>query len=228
MTAKRSSSTWIRKAIAISALLGLGAVATVGAANWWVLRAARPYLVNHSDPLPPVDVGLVLGTSPVGPSGGKNPFFEGRITTAASLFRIGRVKHLLVSGDNGNKEYDEPSAMRAALIEQGVPAEAITLDYAGFRTLDSMARAKAVFGVQRLTVITDSFHQPRAIFLARAHGLEAFGFPSGHVPFRFSKMTRLREYGARVKACLDIYVLHTQPKFFGEPVTLKIAEEPAK
>jgi len=205
-------------------IAGAAAVVAVVAANWWVLRQSQRHIVKTSAELPLIDVGLVLGTSPLGPSGGANPFFQGRITTAALLYRIGSVKHLLVSGDNGTKNYDEPSAMQTALIAQGVPASAITLDYAGFRTLDTMARAKAVFGLQRVTVITDDFHQPRAIFLARAQGLDAFGFPSGRVPFRWSKKTRAREVVARVKACLDVYVLHTQPKFLGEPVMLKIAE----
>jgi SanA protein len=206
--------------IVIAVLAGLAATF---AANWWVLRQSRLHIVKTSAELPLLDVGLVLGTSPTLASGGTNPFFAGRIAVAAQLYRIGSVKHLLVSGDNGRRTYDEPTAMRDALIAAGVPAASITLDYAGFRTLDSMARARAVFGLQRVTVITDDFHLPRAIFLARSHGLEAFGFPSGRVPLRWSKKTRAREVLSRVKACLDVYVLHTKPKFLGPPVTLEIA-----
>ncbi len=201
----------------------LAVLAAILAANWWVLRQSRLHIVKTSAELPLLEVGLVLGTSPRLADGGTNPFFAGRIGIAAQLYRIGSVKHLLVSGDNGKKTYDEPTAMRDALIEAGVPTAAITLDYAGFRTLDSMARAKGVFGLQRVTVVTDDFHLPRAVFLARALGLEAFGFPSSRVPFRWSMKTRAREVLSRVKACLDVYVLHTQPKFLGPPVTLEIA-----
>jgi SanA protein len=211
-SARLQKRRWLLRGLIAVAITGLAGLAAIGTANWWVLR---------------LDVGLVLGTSPQLAGGWKNPFFEGRIASAATLYQLGRVKHLLVSGDNGRKSYDEPSAMRDALIARGVPAGAITLDYAGFRTLDSMVRAKSVFGLQRVTVITDDFHQPRAIFLARASGLDAFGFPSGHVPFRWSKKTRTREVVSRLKACLDIYVFHTQPKFLGPLVAIRIAGDPA-
>ena len=115
-----------------------------------------------------------------------------------------------------------------ALIARGIPAGAITLDYAGFRTLDSMARAKAVFGLRHFTIVTDDFDQPRAVFLARALGLEVVGFPSPHVPFRWSKKTRTREIVSRAKACLDVYVLHTQPRFYGPSVTIRIAERASR
>lgn len=153
----------------------------------------------------------------------KNPFFEGRMDAAAELYQRGKVLHLLVSGDNRRKDYDEPTAMRAALVERGVPASAITLDYAGFRTLDSVARAKHVFGLQKTTIVTDAFHQPRALFLARAYGLDATGYCSADVPFRWAKKTLLREVGSRVKACLDIYVLRTKPRFFGPREEIQVA-----
>ena len=217
---------WKRARIAAGLVLlgGAGTLALIGFANWWLPRTTRPHIIRDRAQLPNNDVGLVLGTSPRLSQGSPNPFFEGRMTTAAELYRAGKVRHLLVSGDNGRKTYDEPTAMRDALIKRGVPAEAIALDYAGFRTLDSMARAKAVFGLQRFTIVTDGFHQPRAVFLARSLGLDAVGFPSQHVPFRWSKKTRSREIGSRVKACLDVYVLYTQPKFYGPPVTIRITE----
>ena len=169
-------------------------------------------------------MALVLGTSPyVGQW--RNLFFEARMDAAAQLYREGKVRHLLVSGDNGRKEYDEPTWMRDALIARGVPESAITLDYAGFRTLDSMARAKAVFGLQRCTIVTDDFHQARAIFLARAHGLDAVGFQSKPVPLRWSARTRTRELVSRVAACLDVYVLRTKPRFYGPRVEIRVAAE---
>jgi len=112
--------------------------------------------------------------------------------------------------------------MRDALVARGVPASAITMDYAGFRTLDSMARARAVFGLHRLTIVTDDFHQARSVFLARSLGLEAIGFPSERVPYWRSKKVRTRELASRTVACLDIYVFHTRPKFYGPPVKIEI------
>ncbi len=151
-------------------------------------------VITSANRLPFNEVGLVLGTSKFSSDGvSSNPFFEGRLNTAARLYHAGKVHHLLVSGDNGRKNYDEPTWMRDALIARGVPKEAITLDYAGFRTLDSMARAKEVFGLTSFTIITDDFHQPRAVFLARSRGLDGVGFPSDHVPWIWSKKTRIRE-----------------------------------
>jgi SanA protein len=225
MPALEPSVFWKRaRLLAILTLLG-GAMtlAALGLSNWWIARSSAAHLVTDLRQLPAHDVGLVLGTSPKLGGGGSNPFFEGRMSTAAELYRAGKVRHLLVSGDNGRKSYDEPTAMRDSLIARGVPSAAITLDYAGFRTLDSMARAKAVFGLQRFTIVTDRFHQPRAIFLARSLGLKVVGFPSRQVPNRWSKKTRSREIGSRLKACLDVYVLRTQPKFYGPPVAIRIA-----
>ena len=153
----------------------------------------------------------------------KNPFFEGRMDAAAKLYREGKVRHLLVSGDNHRKEYDEPTAMRDALMERGIPQEAITLDYAGFRTLDSVVRARSVFGLQSVTIVTDRFHQPRSLFLAKAHGLQAVGYCSRDVPFKWAKKTLAREVVSRVKACLDVYVLHTKPRFYGQKEQIQLA-----
>lgn len=127
-----------------------------------------------------------------------------------------------MSGDNSRKAYDEPTAMRAALDRRGVPDRAITLDYAGFRTLDSVARARSVFGQNRVTIVSDDFHVPRALFLARSQGLDAIGFTSTPVPIGLSRKTRAREVAARVRAWLDVFVFHTSPKFEGPAIALRI------
>jgi SanA protein len=230
MTEAEPSLFWKRVRSLAIAVFTIGALTLllVVAANWWITRSAREFIIADRERLPVNDVALVLGTSPKVGRGWTNPFFDGRISTAAELYHAGKVRHLLVSGDNGRRGYDEPTAMRDALLARGVPESAITLDYAGFRTLDSMARARNVFGLQRFTIITDDFHQPRAIFLARSFGLDVVGFPSRHVPFRWSKKTRTREIASRFVACLDVYVLHTQPKFNGPPVTIRVAERDAR
>ena len=208
--------------------LTLGAVA---AATALVLGSAS--IIRHAssarifdDPalLPPNDVGLVLGTSKEsGGAGMRNPHFYNRIDAAAALYEAGRVKHLLLSGDNGTRGYDEPSDMKAALVERGVPAEALTLDDAGFRTLDSVVRAKEVFGQRKLTIITDRFHTYRAVFLAEHCGIDAVAFPSAEVEVRWSLKARTREWFADVKACLDLYVLHARPRFLGPPIEIRAA-----
>ncbi len=212
-----------RRALWLCLGLLLLIIAFVVAANAWVIQRTRDGIITDMSNLPSNDVALVLGTSRYVGGRWPNPFFEGRIKAAARLYAEGRVRHLLVSGDNGRVGYDEPTWMRDALIARGVPAAAITLDYAGFRTLDSMARAKTVFGLERFTIVTDDFHQPRAIFLARSLGLDVIGFPSEHVPFRWSKKTLARELASRTVACLDIYVLHTKPRFYGPRVEIHIA-----
>jgi SanA protein len=198
--------------------IGVGAV-LVAVINVWMILAARPKTVRAAKDLPEGEIGIVLGTAPK-LAGSKNLFFEHRMDAAAELYRTRHVRHLLVTGDNGHRGYDEPTAMRAALIARGVPASAITLDFAGFRTLDSMARARTVFGIKKAILITDDFHQPRSLFLAEAFGVDALGYPSQPVPFHSSKKTLLREMASRVWACLDIYVLHTKPKFYGAQVKL--------
>jgi SanA protein len=209
--------------LVLSAFLGLGLI--VGA-NWWVLHSTRNAIITDSTRLPVNDVALVLGTSRYNGDGvSANPFFLGRMDAAARLYHEGKARHLLVSGDNGHAGYDEPTWMRDALIERGVPASAITLDYAGFRTLDSMARAKAVFGLRRFTIVTDDFHIARAVFLARSFDLDVLGFPSEPVAYWWSKKARTRELASRTVAFLEVCLHHTKPRYYGPSVKIEIASQ---
>jgi SanA protein len=207
-----------------AAWLGLLIALVPVAINVWIVRSGAARTFTDLASVPANDVGLVLGASP---RAGEyvNPHFQARIEAAARLYHAGKVKHLLLSGDNHIEGYDEPSSMKEMLVKLGVPEAAMTLDYAGFRTLDSVARAKAVFGQTRLTIITDDFHVARALFLCRAQGIEAVAFCSDTIPLKYSGMTRVRELLARVKAWLDVYVLRTGPKFYGPKVEIKIAEK---
>ena len=198
------------------------------ACNAWVILAGRPRLCPSLESLAPHPVGVVLGTAPILGSGRPNPFFEGRMDAAARLFHAGKVRHWVLSGDNGRKSYDEPAAMRAALLVRKVPASALTVDAAGFRTLDSMARARHVFGLRRVVIVTDDFHQARALFLAQGSGLDATGYASEPVPFWISKKTRCREWGSRVKAVLDLHVLKTSPRFLGPRIQIPGGEAPVR
>lgn len=211
----------IPRPVRILACAALLLLLLIIACNCWLLAANSSRIFSSAMDIPARDVALVLGTSPHA-GRWKNPFFEGRMDTAAQLWRDRKVRHFLVSGDNSTRDYDEPTAMRDALLIRGVPARAITLDHAGFRTLDSLVRAREVFGLRALIIVTDDWHQPRALFLAHAAGLDALGASSADVPWKMSAKTRIREWFSRVKAVADVCVLRTKPKFLGAPVTIPI------
>ena len=201
------------------------AIVTVWALNQWVVRSVDSRVFREISSLPKNDVGLVLGTGKYTKGGFINRHFRARTEAAAHLYHEGKVRHLLVSGDNHVKNYDEPTDMKNALLAFGVPESAITRDYAGFRTLDSVVRAKKVFGRTRLTIVTDDFHAHRAIFLCERTGIEAMAFCSERVPSRLSTKSRARECAARVKAVMDLYVLRTKPKFLGPTIEICVDDQ---
>jgi SanA protein len=207
------------------AVLSLCVVApfAVWLVNEWITHRVAVRVFASVATVPARDVALVLGTSAHTAGGYRNPHFDHRMDAAAALYHAGKIRHLILSGDNHIKAYDEPSDMRAALLERGIPDTAMTLDYAGFRTLDSVARAKAVFLQPRITIISDDFHVARALFLAEAYGVDAIAFTSRPVPELYARKTIWREYFARVKAVLDVYVLHTQPRFYGPPIEIRLS-----
>ena len=178
-----------------------------------VLNTGAKRLFWSAKTTPARETGLLLGTSPVLGDGSPNPFFVNRIEAASALYRAGKIHRIIASGDNSRPNYDEPSAMKLALIKHGVPAKAITLDYAGFRTLDSVVRAKRVFGADSLTIISQRFHVQRALLIADHYGMNAIGFCARDVSKKDAPKTYAREWKARVLVVLDLYVLKTQPHF---------------
>lgn len=208
-------------------LLGLGGLL---AANLLVLSMGQNRIVKDLSQIAVGSTGLVLGTAPRSAGGGgPNPFFESRMDAAARLYKAGSVHRLLLSGDNRRADYNEPAAMRDALRQRGLPDAALSLDYAGFRTLDSIVRAKKVFQLEKdVVVITDDFHLPRALFIAGETGLPALGFSAEPVPWKRSYRTRIREWFSRARACLDVYWWKTQPHFLGAPVPLPAGAPPLK
>lgn len=198
-------------------------VMLVALSNYHVLAANRARLSDQVDVLPARNVGLVLGTSQYRRGGGTNAHFANRIAAAAQLYRAGKVKHLLVSGDNRRSNYNEPAMMKKALIAQGVPADAITCDFAGFRTLDSVIRAREVFGLSDCIIITQRYHNSRALEIARATGLDAVGFCAAEPRFAERWQTELREMLARTVTILDLYVWHREPHFLGEHVPIGLS-----
>ncbi len=208
---------WLRTAVLI--MLGAG---MIFGCEWWVAKRAEGRCFDAVNAMPEAPVAVVLGTAAHVAGGWSNYFFKYRMEAAAALFKAGKVKALIVSGDNGTYSYDEPTDMKLALMKLGVPAEKIVCDYAGFRTLDSVVRAKEVFGQQRVIFVSQRFHNARAIYLARAFGMEAYGLDAKDVPVALSVKTFLREKLACVKAVLDVNVLGTKPKFLGEKVIVPL------
>ncbi|MEM6642163.1 MAG: ElyC/SanA/YdcF family protein [Bacteroidota bacterium] len=158
------------------------------------------------------DVALVLGTSKNTRSGGENRFFQQRMNTAASLFRSGEINHILVSGDNRTKFYNEPKDMLNALGDLSIPDSVITLDYAGFRTLDSVVRAKEVFGQENLVIVTQQFHCYRSLFIADFFDIDAVAVAADDGGSIGTSLA-VREVLARTAAVVDLYILDRRPKF---------------
>lgn len=174
---------------------------------------------NSVDEIQKNKVGLVLGTSKYLRDGRTNLFFLYRVQAAVELYNKGKIDYILVSGDNRHVSYNEPKEFRKELIKRGIPKEKIYLDYAGFRTLDSMVRAKEVFGLQEVTVISQQFHNERAIYIAKKNGLQAIGFNAQDVQGYSGFKVKTREALARTKVFLDLF-MNVQPKFLGEKIAI--------
>lgn len=182
----------------------------------WLSSDRNSYELSE---VPKKKVALVFGTSPKLKNGRHNLYFDYRMEAVARLWQDSKIEYILVSGDNSHQSFDEPTAMKEALIRLGIPAERIYLDYAGFRTLDSMVRAKKVFGQRDLIIVSQQFHLERALMLARFYDIEAFGYNATDVELYFGFRTKFRELLARIKLWVDL-LLGVDPKFLGEAVAI--------
>lgn len=180
--------------------------------NLWIVCSTQDRVYERVSEIDSQPVGLVLGTSKkVGPDT-PNQHFVNRLEAAAELFRSGKVTTLLVSGYRDSKYYDETRDMVADLVEMGVPESKIWADDQGARTFDSVERAYSVFGLDRFVIVSDDFHVSRALFIADQLGLEAVALRSEQVDPGYSRKVRVREYFARVKAVLDLYLIHSEER----------------
>jgi SanA protein len=177
------------------------------------------YCYSSISEIPTNKVALLLGANKT-VKGSPNLYFTYRIKAALSLYQAGKVQYIIVSGDNHTHEYNEPEDMKQALLAGGVPESAIIMDFAGFRTLDSVVRCKEIFGQNQITIISQPFHNYRAIYIAQHFGIEAIGFNAQDVPQQMGMKTKLREVFARAKVFLDLYILQTSPKFLGEKIVI--------
>lgn len=179
---------------------------------FYVVWQCGEQVYTELDAVPAREYALLPGTSKmVGKY--ENLYFRHRITAAVELYHAGKVKRIIVSGDNRHEDYNEPRDMYQALIEAGIPAQAIELDYAGFRTLDSVLRCRNVFGVSSFLIVSQHFHCRRAIYLAKAHGLDAVGYAAEDTSQKNRYRRYLRETAACLAAWLDVNLLRTKPHF---------------
>lgn len=190
---------------------------------WWanhhIEQSTEKYVFDRTAELPNIKTGLLLGTSQFLENGHPNPYFTYRINAAEELYKSGKIKYLIVSGDNSVSHYNEPEDMQNALIERGIPKDHIFMDYAGFRTLDSVVRAKDIFKQNKIIVISQKFHTQRAVFLAQKNGIDAYGFNARDVNATAGLKTNLREKFARAKVFVDL-LIGVEPKYLGKPVSI--------
>lgn len=201
-------------------ILGILGISFLFISNYYVNKSTQSRIFTSVTDIQKNKVGLLLGTGKYLENGNINLYYKYRIDAALQLFLAGKIDFILISGDNSKKEYDEPSMMKNDLIEKGVPVEKIYLDYAGFRTLDSVVRSKFIFGQNKITFISQKFHNQRAVFIANYFGIEAVAFNAKDVNSKYGFKTRLREVFARAKAVVDI-VFNIEPKFYGDKIIIK-------
>jgi SanA protein len=209
-----------KKRLRMLAILGILIIAVIFATDRWVTSSTKAQLYSDVTLIPHNKVGLLLGTSKFLQNGRVNLYYLYRMEAAVALYRAGKIDYVLVSGDNGQKEYDETSTMQADLIAMGIPKERIFMDYAGFRTLDSVLRLKKVFGESAVTIISQPFHNQRAVFIANHKDISAVAYNAKDVSRNSGFKTQLREKFARVKMLLDL-ALGMNAKFYGEKIEIK-------
>lgn len=194
-------------------------------ANCWVNNYTKAFLFENVNKIPQKKCAMVLGTSKYLEDGRKNLFFEYRIQATVKLYAAGKINLIVVSGDNSKSTYNEPSMMKEELVKRGIPSCKITCDFAGFRTFDSVIRMWKVFGKKSFTVISQKFHNQRAIFIGRKYGLDIIGFNAKDVTGSNGIKTHIREYFARAKAVIDLYIWPASAKFLGDKERMTNCEE---
>ena len=195
---------------------GAALAALILVTNAYVAFSTQAYLYQKADAAPSAEVALIPGAALLA-DGNPAPIFTDRVDTAIALYNAGKVSKILVSGDNSTVSHNEVNPVRLYLLAKGIPDEDIFLDHAGFDTYSTMYRARAIFGVSSMLIATQSFHLPRAVFIARELGIDAYGVnaDSGHILLR----NYVRETFSDEKALFDI-VFHTKPKYLGDTIPI--------
>ena len=202
----------VKRIVKGTVVLAFSGIIVILISNWWVVYNTRDQVYFNIHELPANDVGLVLGTSKFVRTGKENLFFRYRMEATARLWKEGKVKYLILSGNNDSEYYNEPVDMQRALEKLGVPASVMMLDYAGYRTFDSVVRCKDEFNHTKITIISQNFHNARALYIGNHEGMKAIAFAAQDVPDGYSLRTLVREYLARPYALLDVHVFRPQPQ----------------
>lgn len=209
----------IKKFTIIVVLLAISCYVTILICDKKISENAAGKTFSNVNDIPANKVGILLGTSKFVSNGRVNPYYKNRIIATEELLKSKKIKYLIISGDNGRKEYNEPEMMRTDLINNGIDSTIIFLDYAGFRTFDSMKRLKEVFGQDSVTIISQQFHNERALYIAKQENIVAVAYNANDITGRFGKKTQIRERFARVKVFVD-YLFGIKPKFLGKKVLI--------
>jgi len=216
---KNRTKKILKRILLIIFIILIFIVSVIAFANWKIPHDSKDYIHNSVDSIPVQKAALVLGTAK---NIGNHPnmYFVYRIQAAKELYEAGKVQAFVVSGDNSRKDYNEAEDMRQALIEAGVPDSIIHPDYAGLRTLDSVVRMSEIFGQKSFIIVSQEFHNERAVFLAQYYGLEAYGYNAKDLSLnRSSYRTKVRELFARVKVFVDI-ATGKGPKYLGDKIEI--------
>ncbi len=199
-------------------LLGVLFILCVYSLSWYIKSSTQDQIFNDINKTPEAHTVIVLGAS-VYSNGRLSTILEDRVTSALKLYKKGKVKRFLLSGDNGKKSYNEPEAMKAYLTDRGVPEDIIFLDYAGFDTYDSMYRASVVFNVKDAIVVTQEFHLPRAMYIANRLDLNFYGFEGDKHIYQSETINKSRELLANVKAMLEL-TFGKEPTYLGSKIPI--------
>ena len=208
------------KLLKFALLLLVISVFSIFLSNRAIENNATEKVFSSTENIPKNKVGLILGTSKILSNGRINLYYQFRLNAAIKLFKSNKIEFIVISGDNGSKTYDEPTDFKNDLIKAGIPSEKIFLDYAGFRTLDSVVRIKEIFDQSSVTIISQKFHNERAIYLAEHFNIKAIGFNAKGISGKYGLKVQLREYLARVKVFVDI-LFKVEPKFLGDKIEIK-------
>jgi SanA protein len=216
----RAAQAWRKKLVLVPAVPFLLVCITVVVPNAIITGTYSGYIPATLDTVPHCDIALVLGTAPT-VNGPLHLYYCSRLRAAAELYKADVIHTILASGDNSRVDYDKPTHMKEDLVSLGVCEDDIVLDYAGFKTLDSMVRGKKVFCVQRRGTASQQYHCSRAVFLARSFGLDAVAYAAPEINHPVHVRNALPEYLARTRAALDVWVILRKPKFLGPqlPIT---------
>lgn len=208
------------KKIKLVILLTALVVTIVVGINIWISSQAKDLMYDDVLKIPKNKVGLVLGTRKKLANGQINLYYQYRIEATLKLYHTNKIEFILISGDNSKETYNEPLDIKKDLIKNGIPENKIFLDYAGFRTLDSVIRAKEIFGLSELTFISQKFHNERAIYLSKNYNINAIAFNARDVNYKYGFKTQTREYLSKTKAFVDL-LLNVKPKFLGDKIKIE-------